>query len=111
MDELIDNIVTPAGILTNATRAEALAAGVSQRDIDEALSVAAWAALKSERARRLDASDWTMISDAPLSGSQKAAWKDYRQALRNLPATMLAAKTDPAADLTDLAIWPVAPTV
>lgn len=29
--------------------------------------------------------DWTVLSDAPLDSTQKAAWISYRQALRDLP--------------------------
>jgi hypothetical protein len=40
------------------------------------------------RARRdalLAGSDWTQLSDAPLSAEAKAAWASYRVALRGLP--------------------------
>lgn len=39
------------------------------------------------RARRdalLAASDWTQLSDVPLSADQVTAWTDYRQALRDV---------------------------
>lgn len=45
------------------------------------------AALRSERDALLAASDWVMLPDAPLTGSQVAAWREYRQALRDLPDT------------------------
>jgi hypothetical protein len=111
MDELIASITVPDGILVNATVEEALAAGASQKDIDAALSSEAWKALKTERTRRLDGCDWAMISDAPLSAAQKTAWKDYRQALRDLPAKVSAAKMDPADALNNPAMWPIAPTL
>lgn len=31
--------------------------------------------------------DWTQLPDAPLTAAQKAAWRSYRQALRDLPET------------------------
>lgn len=111
MDELIASIAVPGGTLVNATIQEALDAGASQADIDAALMGWAWKALKAERTRRLDGSDWAMISDAPLTANQKTAWKDYRTALRNLPATVAAAKMDPADALNDPAMWPVAPSI
>ena len=36
------------------------------------------------RSRELAASDWTQLAD---STADKAAWKTYRQALRDLPAS------------------------
>lgn len=38
--------------------------------------------MRNERDRRLVASDWAMATDAP---TDKAAWAEYRQALRDLP--------------------------
>ena len=42
------------------------------------------------RARRdglLFACDWTQLPDAPLTEAQRAAWRAYRQALRDVPET------------------------
>ena len=33
-------------------------------------------------------SDWTQLADAPLSADKKAEWATYRQALRDLPASI-----------------------
>ena len=41
------------------------------------------------RDRMLAESDWTQLPDAPLTDDQRAAWRDYRQALRDAPATGL----------------------
>ena len=41
-----------------------------------------WKAIRAERDRRLAASDWTQVSDAPVDA---AAWAAYRQQLRDLP--------------------------
>ena len=43
----------------------------------------ALADLRAERNARLAASDWTQAPDAPTANA--AAWKTYRQALRDLP--------------------------
>ena len=43
----------------------------------------AWSSLRSERNRLLAQSDWTVLADTPTN---TAAWKAYRQALRDLPA-------------------------
>jgi len=40
---------------------------------------------KTLRNAKLSASDWTQLSDASLSDDKKAEWKNYRQALRDLP--------------------------
>lgn len=40
-----------------------------------------------ERNKKLGESDWTQINDNGLSDELKEAWRVYRQALRDLPAT------------------------
>jgi hypothetical protein len=57
-----------------------------------------WKALRDQRNRLLADSDWTVLSDSPTS---TAAWKTYRQALRDLPANT----TDPTAP-----DWPTPPS-
>ena len=42
-----------------------------------------WEQIRLWRNAELIATDWAMISDAP---TDKEAWSDYRQALRDLPA-------------------------
>lgn len=49
-------------------------------------------------------SDWTQLTDAPLTAEEKAAWAEYRQGLRDLTAqegfpTDLTWPTSPDADL------------
>jgi hypothetical protein len=53
--------------------------------------------LRSMRDSRLAASDWTQVPDAPVD---QAAWAEYRQALRDLPANT----TDPRNP-----VWPALP--
>ena len=43
------------------------------------------AGARAERDRRLVATDWTQLPDAPLSAGQRTAWAAYRAALRALP--------------------------
>lgn len=59
-----------------------------------------WVELRTERDRRLVASDWTQFNDSPLSQDKKSEWAVYRQALRDLPANT----TDPT-NVT----WPTPP--
>jgi hypothetical protein len=58
---------------------------------------AAWEALRIERNRRLAASDWTQVADAPVD---QAAWATYRQALRDMPGVTV----DPQNP-----VWPAQP--
>ena len=37
------------------------------------------------RDSKLIKSDWTLVSDSPLTTSKKAEWVAYRQALRDIP--------------------------
>lgn len=60
-----------------------------------------WADLRAKRDALLAACDWTQIADSPLSDEVKAAWRTYRQALRDLPENT----QDPA-----VVSWPVAPS-
>jgi len=45
------------------------------------------ARLRSERDRRLRASDHTQLPDIPMDQQARATWATYRQALRDLPET------------------------
>ena len=71
------------------------AAGVlqeeSQRDYD-------WDEVRAERDRELEETDWRAVKDRTMS----QAWKDYRQALRDLPQDY-----ETANDAVDH--WPEAP--
>ena len=69
--------------------------GPSEADVQQA-----WVDLRKRRDGFLVASDWTQIADAPLSDTEKTAWAEYRQALRDLPANT----TDPFN-----IIWPEEP--
>jgi len=39
------------------------------------------------RNSELARTDWTQMPDSPLTAEQRQAWADYRQALRDFPAT------------------------
>lgn len=47
---------------------------------DEELS----ASIRLDRNAKLAACDWTVLSDAPLTTTQKTNWKTYRQSLRDI---------------------------
>jgi hypothetical protein len=42
------------------------------------------ASLRQRRNSLLSSTDWTVLSDSPLSVTEKTAWKTYRQALRDI---------------------------
>lgn len=46
-----------------------------------------WIAVRIERNNLLSESDWTQMSDSPLSDSKKTEWATYRQSLRDLPTS------------------------
>ena len=48
------------------------------------------AQFRKRRDERLAECDWTQLADSPLSAEQRAAWADYRQALRDVPETVSA---------------------
>lgn len=43
--------------------------------------------MRAHRDALLAACDWTQTLDAPLTDEQRAAWAQYRQALRDAPST------------------------
>lgn len=57
-------------------------------------------AIRTERDRLLTASDWTQLTDSPLTETDRLAWAEYRQELRNVPQQ---------ADFPGTVQWPVHP--
>lgn len=64
------------------------------------LPAVAWAEIRTKRAALLADSDWTQAPDSPLTVTQRLAWSDYRQDLRDLPQQYASA---------DAVEWPLAP--
>ena len=52
-----------------------------------------WIAVRIERNNLLSESDWTQMSDSPLSDSKKTEWATYRQSLRDLPTSNASASS------------------
>jgi hypothetical protein len=67
----VDGEWTQVWEITDATQEE-----IADRTEQQANTV------RSERDQKLEASDWTQVSDAPVD---QTAWAEYRQALRNVP--------------------------
>jgi len=59
--------------------------------------------LKRYRSMKLQACDWTVGADSPLSDAKKAEWQTYRQALRDVPANQ------PGASIRSVT-WPTKPS-
>ena len=66
--------------------------------IDQVMLDFTWEQLRPLRDAELDATDWRAVKDRTMS----QAWKDYRQALRDLPQTY-----ENANDAADN--WPIPP--
>ena len=49
-----------------------------------------WKQIRMQRGRLLQSSDWTQLSDSPLTEEKKEEWQTYRQSLRNITT-----QTDP----------------
>lgn len=60
-----------------------------------------WEALRVARNSALASTDWTQMSDSPLSVESKALWATYRQSLRDL----IQNTSNP-----DQVTWPVQPS-
>lgn len=59
-----------------------------------------WAATRSRRDNLILETDFTQVSDSPLTVEKKAEFTAYRQALRDLPQTY---------DNPDDIVWPTKP--
>ena len=69
--------------------------------------------VKDYRNAQLSWSDWTRLDDVTLATDKKAEWATYRQALRDLPATIAADANLTAKALADNhshSAWPTKPT-
>jgi hypothetical protein len=44
------------------------------------------AVVREQRDEKLKASDWTVLTDSPLTTAKKTEWETYRQALRDISA-------------------------
>jgi hypothetical protein len=86
-------------LIVNCETGEATEVDLTPEEIAalEPAEVGAWNTLRAERNRRLADTDWTVLGDSP---TPTAAWKAYRQALRDLPANI----TDPFNP-----VWPTPP--
>ena len=76
--KLVDGVkieLTSQEIVQRQAEATAWANGAFDRAI---------AGLRSKRNSLIASSDWTVLSDSPLSAELKTAWLEYRQDLRDI---------------------------
>ena len=50
-------------------------------------SASLWVHIREDRDKRLFLYDWTQVSDNKLTDEKKTSWAEYRQALRDIPAS------------------------
>ena len=67
-----------------------------------AILAQAWDLIRAERDRRIAATDYTQMPDAPLTAEQRQAFAEYRQALRDIPQDH---------DSPDAVVWPDLPAL
>lgn len=83
-----EHIVVPAELDHRCVKAEEGEEGIEivlDEDKQDAIEAQDWEALRAARNAKLTASDWTQLTDSPLSVEVKGDWATYRQALRDLP--------------------------
>ena len=78
------NVITGKETTRDFTDAENKHIAARKKDLEDTAVERAWASLREERDAKLAQSDYMGNSDVTMS----SAWKTYRQALRDLPATL-----------------------
>ena len=76
--KLVDGKVIPLTAQEIAQR-QAEATAWEAGSFDRALN-----SLRQKRNSLLSSSDWTVLTDSPLTTTEKTNWKTYRQALRDI---------------------------
>lgn len=89
-------------VCSGYTKESAVQMGVPDDVISGAVLDTKWFDVKSKRDYLLLKVDWTQMPDSPLTAEQKAAWAEYRQALRDIPNVY---------DDPDDVVWPEKPTL
>jgi hypothetical protein len=63
-----------------------------------------WNQIKGTRTLRLNLTDWTQVADNNLTEEQRAGWRTYRQALRDITTT------NQDIEVYDQVVWPTPPS-
>ena len=69
---------------------------------NEVINKMEWSAVRAKRDGLISSTDWTQMTDTPLTAEKVEAFKVYRQQLRDLPQTV----KNP-----DDVIWPEKPVI
>ena len=77
--------LTP-GQLKGTTNADGSPASDAQDFVDNDISAEPFRLLRIERNKLIAETDWTQLKDIDLDIIRERNWKNYRQALRDLPA-------------------------
>ncbi|SIO94666.1 tail fiber assembly protein [Vibrio spartinae] len=77
-------------------------AGFGEEIYSASLLKMKWEEVRGMRDKLIAETDWTQMSDTPLTEAQKTAFTTYRQTLRDIPQTY----DDPGS-----VIWPDKPTL
>jgi hypothetical protein len=106
--DIIMNYWTGSAWDTKPTRPNAWSVWVDNMWVDNAaartnLQGDIQISMKVARSGLLYSSDWTQLSDAPISDSKREEWVIYRQALRDVPENNVG-----VTDIADI-VWPTAP--
>ena len=91
----------------SAIHKKVLGEDVVNKEIEPTISVTSLfpnLTVRHHRNTLLASSDWTHLSDSPLSPSKKAEWATYRQSLRDIPSNYSAATS------LDDVNWPSQPS-
>jgi GMP synthase PP-ATPase subunit len=96
-DALIRENNAEAIMDTDAANNAAIAAFIA---VPANIERAAWIAIRAERLRLLRETDYVMLEDTEPPAGTKQAWKNYRKALRDIPATYTRSED---------VVWPTAP--
>lgn len=79
---------------------------MTQEEINTLLD-SVWSFIRAERDQKLRDSDWTQMSDSPLTNPEKGEWATYRQSLRDITSQPL--QYDGQTN-TFSVTWPTEPT-
>jgi hypothetical protein len=108
-----NDIITDLGIFEEAIKTfteeiERRAQAQADQIAAEEASTDYWQLFRFERSYKLTQSDWTQLSDSPLTEEEKQLWGVYRQELRDLPENI----EDPKLLVLDFnhPSWPVVPS-
>tara|TARA_R110002012_G_C11637625_1_gene610340 strand:+ start:1990 stop:2274 length:285 start_codon:yes stop_codon:yes gene_type:complete len=88
--------------MVNGERLEMTAEEITQLEKMQADADLDFTMVRADRNGKLFSTDWTQLSDAPITEAKKTEWAAYRQELRDYPSK--------ASKVSELPAWPSEPT-